>query len=432
MTTTKRTGTAVGAAVLLAATAACGVGGSEQTTSEGTASGEVSGSITFQTWNLMANFQDYFDGLVDEFEAQNPGATVKWVDQPADGYADKLSADAAAGTLPDVINIDPGSGYPLAEAGLLLDIAQVDPDAEQDFLPEAWEGSTWPAAGKGGTFSYPWYLSTGPSLFNTALFERAGMDPTALPTTFDDLFDQALAMAKQAGGAYTMIGSSPSIEVMGMYGVPLMNDEQTEFTFNDAKAVELVERYKELYENGGMLQESLSQNYTGQDNQFQSGKIAYMPGSAYNVEQIQQNAPTVYQTLKIAPIITNERPNMFPQMMGVSAQSENQATAIAFAKFVTNKTNQLAFAKEVSVFPSSADTLDDPYFTESDGSDAGDVRQQSAAQIADAVAYSIPMFTEAMKTELRDQVALAITGEKGVQQALDDAVTYCNDRLSTR
>ncbi len=59
------------------------------------ASGKVEGDITFQTWNLRANFSDYFEGLITDFEKKYPGTHVKWVDQPGEGYADKISADAA-------------------------------------------------------------------------------------------------------------------------------------------------------------------------------------------------------------------------------------------------------------------------------------------------------------------------------------------------
>ncbi len=34
--------------------------------------------------------------LIDQFEKENPGITIKWVDQPADNYEDKLSTGAAA------------------------------------------------------------------------------------------------------------------------------------------------------------------------------------------------------------------------------------------------------------------------------------------------------------------------------------------------
>lgn len=417
-------GTAVALTAMLGG---CATGGAPSG-SGSDANGEVTGEITFQTWNLKANFQEYFDGVIADFEEEYPGTSVKWVDQPAEGYADKLSADAAAGTLPDVVNLDPGTGYPLAQAGMLMNLAQNDPEAEDLYLPEAWEAMDWKALD--GNFGYPWYLNTGPSMFNTALFTEAGLDPENLPETYDELFEQAGEMADAVGGKYSMIGRTPNIEIFGMYGVELMNADQTEFTFNNADGVELVEKYKELYDEGAFLPESLSTDYTGIDKSFQAGKIAYMPGSAYNVQALQDNAPTVFESLALTPLITNEKPNMYIQLVAVSEQSENKATAKEFARFVTNAQNQLAFAKEVNIFPSTVGTIDDEFFTTSDGSANDEVRVMAAAQLQDAVVYSPASFTEPMKSELRDQLAQAMLGEKSAQEALDASVEYANQRLS--
>ena len=137
-----------------------------------------------------------------------------------------------------------------------------------------------------------------------------------------------------------------------------------------------------------------------------------MAGSAQNIQQI-----------------TNAAPNMNPQLIGVSTQSKNPATAVAFAKFVTNAKNQLEFAKQVNIFPSAKESLEDSYFTESDGSDIAEVRVMGAKQIQEAVAYSPAVYSEAMKSNLREEIAKALQGEKSVQQALDDAVDFCNQRL---
>lgn len=77
---------------------ACGSG--DDTGGSSDASGKVEGDITFQTWNLRANFKSYFEGVIAGFEKKYPDAHVKWVDQPAENYADKISADAAGGTCP--------------------------------------------------------------------------------------------------------------------------------------------------------------------------------------------------------------------------------------------------------------------------------------------------------------------------------------------
>src|SRR5699024_11750530 len=83
----------------------CGIGGGSSESDPG--SGEITGSIRFQTWNLKGEYEEYFTALIDAFTEENPGTEVEWIDQPAEGYQDSLSADAAAGNLPDVVDMGP-------------------------------------------------------------------------------------------------------------------------------------------------------------------------------------------------------------------------------------------------------------------------------------------------------------------------------------
>jgi multiple sugar transport system substrate-binding protein len=159
---------------------ACG-GGSDGGSSD--ASGKVEGEITFQTWNLQANFKDYFNGLIADFEKKYPGTEAKWVDRPAEGYADKLSADAAGGTLPDVVNVAPDLVAPLAKAGLALDLDKEKAASKyrEEYLQGAWESHQIP--GMEGTYAFPWYLNTGPLFYNKRLFREAGLDAEKPPKT---------------------------------------------------------------------------------------------------------------------------------------------------------------------------------------------------------------------------------------------------------
>jgi len=58
-------------------------------------------------------------------------------------------------------------------------------------------------------------------------------------------------------------------------------------------------------------------------------------------------------------------------VMGVMVNSKTKHTpaAVAFAHYVTDAEHQMSFAKKVAIFPSTAGSLDDPYFTKEDGTD---------------------------------------------------------------
>ncbi|GAA2771845.1 sugar ABC transporter substrate-binding protein [Streptomyces rameus] len=404
---------------------ACGSGGDGGGTTD--ASGKVEGDITFQTWNLRANFKSYFEGLIADFEAKYPGTHVKWVDQPAEGYADKLSAEAGGGTLPDVVNVSPDLVAPLAQAGLALALDKAAASYRSEYLPGAWAGHRVP--GMSGTYAFPWYLNTGPLFYNKALFEKAGLDPDRPPRTYDELFADARRMAEKTGGRVATLANVPTIEDFGRYGVPLMNAQGTAFAFNDAKGVELLTRYKQLYDAKALDPQALTATGESAGKKFLTGAVAMNPGSALDLGNFRKNAPSLYENIGITDQITSTgHVNMYVMGVMVNSRTRHTPAAVAFAHFVTDARNQMSFAKKVAIFPSTAGSLDDPYFTKEDGTDETRVRIAAAKSLKNAVNYTPVLFSEQMKTALRNEVAKALQGKESPGEALDNAVKAA-DRL---
>ncbi|MEL3947073.1 MULTISPECIES: extracellular solute-binding protein [Streptomyces] len=403
---------------------ACG-GGDEGGSSD--ASGKVEGEITFQTWNLKANFKSYFEGLIDDFEQKYPDAKVKWVDQPGEGYADKISADAAGGTLPDVVNVSPDLVAPLAKAGIALDLDKSAGKYEKEYLPGAWKSHQVP--GLEGTYAFPWYLNTGPLFYNKRLFKDAGLDANKPPKTYDELFDDAEELAKKSKGKVATLANVPTIEDFGRYGVPLMNKEGTGFTFNDAKGVELLTKYKELYDAKALDGQALTATPESTGKKFLTEAVAMNPGSALDLEKFKKDAPRLYKNIGITPQISSTgKDNMYVMGVMVNTRTKRTPAAVAFAHFVTDAQRQMSFAKKVAIFPSTKGSLDDPYFTKQDGSDETRVRIAAAKSLKTAVNYTPVLFSEQMKIELRNAVARALQGKQSPKEALDNAVKAC-DRL---
>ncbi|CAK7286000.1 extracellular solute-binding protein [Streptomyces sp. RM1] len=404
---------------------ACGSGGGDGGSTD--ASGKVEGDITFQTWNLRANFKGYFDGLIADFEKKYPGTHVKWVDQPAEGYADKISADAAGGTLPDVVNVSPDLVAPLVKAGLAMDLDKAAAKYKGEYLPGAWASHQVP--GVSGTYAFPWYLNTGPMFYNKALFKEAGLDPEKPPKTYDELFTDARQMAQKSGGKVATLANIPTIEDFGRYGASLMNKDGTGFAFNDAKGVELLTKYKQLYDAKGLDPQALNATPESAGKKFLTQAVAMNPGSALDLQNFKTQAPSLYKNIGITDQITNTgHVNMYVMGLMVNSRTKNTPAAVAFAHYVTDAEHQMSFAKKVAIFPSTAGSLDDPYFTKEDGTDATRVRIAAAKSLKSAVNYTPVLFSEQMKTALRNEVDKAMQGKQSPKAALDNAVKAC-DRL---
>ncbi|MGQ4415273.1 ABC transporter substrate-binding protein [Streptomyces sp. SAS_269] len=425
MRISRRTFAAATVALLLPLSA-CGSGGDEGGSTD--ASGKVEGDITFQTWNLRANFKQYFDGLIADFEKKHPGTHVKWIDQPAEGYADKISADAAGGTLPDVVNVSPDLVAPLAKAGLALDLDKSAGRYESEYLPGAWAGHRVP--GLDGTYAFPWYLNTGPLFYNKALFSKAGLDPSAPPKTYDDLFTDARRIAEKTDGKVATLANVPTIEDFGRYGVPLMNKEGTGFAFDDVKGVELLTEYKRLYDAKALDPQALTATPESSGKKFLTQAVAMNPGSALDLGNFKMQAPGLYKNIGITDQITSTgHANMYVMGVMVNSRTKHTPAAVAFAHFVTDARNQMSFAKKVAIFPSTAGSLDDPYFTKEDGTDETRVRVAAAKSLNNAVNYTPVLFSEQMKTALRNEVAKALQGKESPKAALDNAVKACDQLL---
>ncbi|WNI30744.1 sugar ABC transporter substrate-binding protein [Streptomyces sp. ITFR-6] len=403
---------------------ACG-GGSGSGSSD--ASGKVEGKITFQTWNLQANFKDYFNGVIADFEKKYPGTDVKWVDRPGEGYADKISADAAGGTLPDVVNVSPDLVAPLAEAGIALDLDKAAAKYRKEYLPGAWQSHQIP--GTEGTFAFPWYLNTGPMFYNKRLLKDAGLDAEKPPATYDEVFSDGRKLAEKSKGKVAALANVPTIEDFGRYGGQLMNKEGTGFAFNDAKGIELLTRYKELYDVKGLDVQALTATPESSGHKFLTESVAMNPGSALDLANFKKQAPSLYKNIGITDQVSNTgKANMYVMGIMVNAQTKQKPAAVAFAHYMTDATRQMEFAKQVAIFPSTAGSLDDPYFTKEDGTDETRVRVAAAKSLKTAVNYTPVLFSEQMKTELRNQIAKALQGKQSPKEALDNAVKAC-DRL---
>src|SRR5699024_5299712 len=136
-----------------------------------------------------------------------------------------------------------------------------------------------------------------PSFFNTPPFEGAGLDPQALPETYEEPFEQAAAMAEISDAS--MIGRLPAIETFGTYGVQLMNEDETAFTFNEPRGVELLEHYVDLYQGQGFTEESLNALQTGELDSFKAGELGWLPGSSYTMQELRDTAPDVYESVAV-------------------------------------------------------------------------------------------------------------------------------------
>lgn len=116
--------------------------------------------------------------------------------------------------------------------------------------------------------------------------------------------------------------------------------------------------------------------------------------------------------------------------MSVKADTKYPNAAIALAQYFTNPRAMVEFAKQVAVYPSSAEAFKDPFF-----SSTPELIEDSARPIAgDIIAkYADIVPTVPNKADVNqivlDAVEKALFADVPAQQALTEAVTEANKLL---
>ncbi|MET9653419.1 MULTISPECIES: sugar ABC transporter substrate-binding protein [unclassified Streptomyces] len=419
------------ALVTLTLASGCGLGsGQSADSTSDAAKGEVKGQITFQTLQLKPDFTQYIEGVIADFEKKNPGTDVKWVDIPFQGAQEKITADAAAGALPDVVNLNPQFAQALQAKGLFVDTDKAAADVKDTFVPGAWNAFSVP--GKTGSYGLPWYLTSEVTMYNKGLFTKAGLNPDTPPATFDELLEAGKKISAAGKGAY--YGIHPALENrfitdLAKQGVPILADDSKTWTFNTPEAETYLTKLIDAYRSGVYPKDSLTQNHSKETEAYQAGRIGLFPSGPNFLKIIKENAKEIADQTGVGPQITgpDNVTNMSVMGLLVPKASKNSATALAFAKFMTNAENQLAFSKIVTILPSTTASLKDPYFTDtSDGTATSKARAISAGQIAKAKNLVPVQYDERVTKAVIGKIELALKGDLTAKQALDQAVAAAN------
>lgn len=390
--------------------------------------GKVEGQITFQTWSLKNDrFTPYFENLIKDFEKQNPKVTVKWMDQPGDGYADKLLQQANAGELPDVVNVPPEYALTLAHANKLLDLKKADDKALDSYVDGGLKAYQY--HGLDGTYAYPWYLGVVTNYWNKDALTKAGLDPNKPPTNDDEYLKQA---AQAADKNVALLNTVPNVGFFASRGIKIFDEQKRQFTFANADSEKLLKEWVDLYQKGAMPAELLSSVDNGQpaNEAFYKGTLANIQSTPSFAASLKTDAPTLLD--KVSVTEPWETPQLLAQGIAVSANSKHAAAALAFAQFVTNNENQVNFVKEAKGFlpGTKAGNKNPEDFIASDDTPLMKEAVKASAKTIQRAKLLYPLeMSNDMKTAVQQEMALAMQGKKDPKAALEDAQKKCNDMM---
>ena len=398
---------------------------SDATETTASADNQASGedvTIEFWTIDLKAAFGDFFNDMIAQYESENPGVTVNWTDVPYGDIQSKLVTSVAGGAAPDVVNLNTQFTLTLAGQGALVDLNKEATDEQKSiYIPDLWDS----AKIGDSVYAFPWYASPDIMFYNQELFDKAGIE---VPTTFDEALEEAEEFYNKTG-AYLFMPDE-FFNILFEEGIDVLNADKTAAAFNTQETVDLLNKYKE-YTDKGVIPKTKWGDWDEMLKLFESGKLAIVSSSGSSLSRIKDEA--IYEKVGVSTPLTGKNGLSRNPLMNlvVPEASKNHEAAIAFANYVTNDANQLAFCKEVSIFPSTTAASEDPYFTSDTATLEGQASAMSAKASLTSKDFSLGIGDQSnIQTAVDKAYEAAITNGDDVQTALDQAEADVNGILA--
>lgn len=328
---------------------------------------EFAGTVEWWTINLQKNFSEYIDQLISDYTAEHPDVTIKWVDVPGQDIDTKLLAALASDNVPDAVNINSASigQYKAAMSDLNDHFTGDELGTYQQTLLDPLQSAD------GKQVALPWYNGGADlGMYRNSALDQVGFDPENPPQTWDEALGLAESVWETTGSyGANMMAYSMTVQ---SEGVPMLTEDHTEAAFNTDRCLEILEKFKLAYDSGAIAPGVLGKDERQYEQTLVNKQIAFFPSrTSTHLKGIEENAPEVYEDLTIAPAVTGPDGIQYmqaQQVFGIPAKSTNKAAAAAWLRWVTESSNLLEFCKLAAIFPSTPESLEDPYFTDIDTS----------------------------------------------------------------
>lgn len=344
----------------------CGAGDSDQ--GSDTASGNKEGKIEIRLLTRMAGTSNQvmiYKDIIKAFEAKHPDVTVIDESQGDESaFNNKLKADLASGTLPNIFRIQGVANLgQYIDNGLLMDM---EPVLKED---SAWgEGfskgslSYYQINGKAGTYGIPMESGLIGVYYNESLFKKAGVEQ--FPETWDDLkiaigklnaIDvKPIALGAKSSYMAGHLHNQIFYKWMGTEAAKKLGSRELKWT--DAEVVKTLEFVKEL---DGL--NAFGKNVAGISDdivltEFLQGKAAMIITGPWNIGKFTNPEETPFvEDIKVAKFpYFSEKPEfkdhdmqiVSPYMVNGKLEGKEKDYTLELLKMLTDASAAKRFAEE--------------------------------------------------------------------------------------
>ena len=306
----------------------------------------------------MNDFAPYINGVIKDFEAENPNIKIKWVDVPFSEGEKRTLASVLSDNPPDLVNLNPDFSSTLAHKGALYEIPK---DKTVQFNQEILNSLKT----NGKIYSIPWYATSAITIYNKALLNQAGV---SVPRTYTEV-ERFAPIVKEKTKAYIVLPNitenDTMLKILNKYGI------SDSYQLASEKSVKVFNLFKNMYAKDLIPKETVTMTLQESLEKYMSGNIVLIGAGANFLNMIKENAPSTYKVTDVAPQIVGEMGQNDFSLMNfvIPIKAKHRDEALKFALFLTNNKNQLELAKLTNVLAVNNETLHNDFYTKYDKND---------------------------------------------------------------
>jgi multiple sugar transport system substrate-binding protein len=357
-------------------------------------------------------------GIMNDFEAANPGIKVTLVSGPYSTTHDQIVAGAASGTLSDVVGLDGAWVNGLAKQGAiasldpLMDAAKYDRSQIADIIKVDGKSYMFPLA----SFVYPVFV-------NLDMAKAAGVDK--LPSTRTEFADAAKKMThadkNQYGWVLPLSEQTPNgiqNDVMSWVwasGQSMLKDGKPNV---DNEAVVAALTYiKGLQDAGVISPGTFAKKEQDKVEEFVNGRVGMMIDSLAHINLIRKRNPDLHFGISALPAVdgyTGKRGLPYASWgIGVSESSKHKAEAWKLVSYLMSPEVNGKLVTIANAFPGNVNAK--PDFSKADPLFAEAFKIFQAGKLANEF-VGLPVAEQLMR-EMVIEVQKLFDGQETAQQA---------------
>ncbi len=295
-----------------------------------------SGKATLTYWGLWEDSK-IMQGIISDFERQNPNIKVNYEKQDVKQYRQRLLTRVNNGTGPDIFRFH-NSWYPML-SGVLLALPS-DTISRDEFNKSFYPVAQNDLIRNGAIYGIPLEVDTLTLFINTELFKSAGL---VAPTNWNDFINDARIITvkdengdiKTAGaaiGTYANVTHAPDILSLLLLqnGVDLKNLQATA----DRAQGALTFYTSFATDSDNVWDDTLDLSILA----FAKGNLGMYFGYSWDYFTIKQANPDLSFQIATVPQLPNQNVTLASYWAeGVSAKSKHQQEALLFMKYLARK-----------------------------------------------------------------------------------------------